>query len=201
MRLQLTFAGLLTLAACTPAASPPGSAEAATAAPVETAPAENVDATATPTDVAAVPPPPPVADDYADEETTPSPAARLRGRVSYPGEELPAMRVCALATEDPGWGFCTTTAKNQPHYEVVLPGGTWWVLAWPQDTGTAGEPGLLSAASECLATGGTECDDHSLLEVTLDSGEVREGLDINDWYYGPETNPPPMEPRGEPPPE
>ena len=144
---------------------------------------------------------PPSADAPADEATPPAPAARLRGRVSYPSEELPAMRVCALATEDPGWGFCTTTKVNSPHYEVVLPGGTWWLLAWPQDSGTAGEPGLLSLASECLATGGTGCDDHTLLEVTLDSGEVREGLDINDWYYEPESDPPPMQPRGEPPPE
>ena len=190
MRLLMT-AGLLALAACTPAAPP--------AEPAAPEPAAEPAAVAAPE----IPPAPPSADadTYADDATTPPPAARLRGRVSYPSEELPAMRVCALATEDPGWGFCTTTKVNSPHYEVVLPGGTWWLLAWPQDSGTAGEPGLLSMASECLATVGTGCDDHTLLEVTLDSGEVREGLDINDWYYEPETEPPPMEPRGEPPPE
>jgi len=185
----LMFAGLLTLAACAPAAPPPDGTDGGTTA--EPAPAP----------VPEVPPAPPGDAATADEAIAPAPAARLRGRVSYPSEELPAMRVCAIATEDPGWGFCTTTAVNSPHYEVKLPGGTWWLLAWPQDSGTHGEPGLLSAASECLATGGTECNDHALLEVTLDSGEVREGLDINDWYYDPRETPPPMEPRGEPPPE
>lgn len=194
MRLLMT-AGLLALTACTPAAPP-----AEPAAPETVAAPETADALA-PVAAPEVPPPPPIADGHADDATPPPPAARLRGRVSYPGEDLPAMRVCALATEDPGWGFCTTTKVNSPHYEVVLPGGTWWLLAWPQDSGTAGEPGLFSMASDCLATGGTDCDDHTLREVTLDSGEVREGLDINDWYYEPETQPPPMQPRGEPPPE
>lgn len=198
---QLMFAGLsVLLAACTPAAAPPASTGPETVEAPPGPAAETGPDQALPADVASVPPPPPGIDDPG-EDTTASPAARLRGRVSYPGEDLPAMRVCAIATEDPGWGFCTMTAVNSPHYEVVLPGGTWWLLAWPQDSGTAGEPGLLSLASECLATGGTECNDHTLLEVTLDSGEVREGLDINDWYYEPETQPPPMEPRGEPPPE
>jgi hypothetical protein len=132
------------------------------------------------------------------EDTPANPAvAHLRGRVSYPSEELPAMRVCALATEDMGLGYCTRTKVNAPHYDLKVPPGTWILLAWPQDTGTEGAPGLLSQASECLATAGLNCDDHDFLELTVDAGEVREGLDINDWYYPPEAPPLPMEPRGE----
>lgn len=132
------------------------------------------------------------------EDTAANPAvAHLRGRVSYPSEELPAMRVCALATEDVGLGYCTRTEVNAPHYDLKVPPGTWILLAWPQDTGTEGAPGLLSQASECLATAGLDCDDHDFFELTVDAGEVREGLDINDWYYPPEAPPLPMEPRGE----
>ncbi len=123
-------------------------------------------------------------------------AARLAGRVAYPSEELPALRVCAIAPMDPGTGYCTDTAVNQPHYAIEVPPGAWWLLAWPRDTGAAGEPGLLSAASDCLGSGGTGCDDHALREVAVAAGEVREGLDINDWYYDPQATPPPMEPRG-----
>ena len=194
---RLITAGLFALVACSPASPPadPTGTGPAVAAPTAADPARPDDAPAP-----ATPPPTPGAV-AADAAPPAALAARLRGRVSYPSEELPAMRVCAIATGDPGLGYCTDTAVNVPHYEVTLPGGTWWLLAWPQATGTVGDPGLLSAASDCLATGGTGCDDHTLLEVTVDSGEVREGLDINDWYYDPRETPPPMEPRGEPPPE
>lgn len=134
----------------------------------------------------------------SEEVGTAAPAAaRLVGRVSYPSEYLPVMRVCALSAADPGLGHCRMTAENQPHFDLPVPPGDWWLLAWPQDTGTAGEPGLLSAASECLGTGGVGCEDHALLAITVAAGEVREGLDINDWYYDPQATPPPMPPRGE----
>ena len=135
--------------------------------------------------------------DAAPAATAAPGLARLAGRVSYPSEYLPVMRVCAIAAADPGLGHCRLTAENQPHFEIAVPAGDWWLLAWPQDTGTAGDPGLLSAASDCLGSGGVGCDDHALLAVTVAAGEVREGLDINDWYYDPQATPPPMPPRGE----
>lgn len=181
---KLMLVGCLVLAACAPAPPP---TEAPAAAPASVA----VEAPAAPADDAPVP-----------AAVAPVPSfATLRGRVSYPSEELPAMRVCALATEDMGLGYCAETAVNTPHYELRVPGGTWIVLAWPRGTGTAGDPGLLSNASECLGTGGTGCDDHGFLEITVNAGEEREGLDINDWYYDPQTQSAPMEPRGETPPQ
>ena len=183
----------LVLAACAPSAPPADDAAAAAdtsevslaAPPAEVAPP--AEASSGPPETAAAP----------DATAPATPHAVLRGRVSYPSEELPAMRVCALATEDLGLGYCAETAVNAPHYQLRVPPGTWILLAWPQDTGTEGAPGLLSMASECLATGGLDCDDHGFLELTLDAGETREGLDINDWYYPPEAPPLPMEPRGE----
>lgn len=193
---------LFALAACTPAEPPAGTgavaetAEASTPAGTEeVAAGDSVaqDATRITTADAAA-----MGDAAKPEDAATGPGiAHLRGRVSYPSEELPAMRVCALATEDVGLGYCARTEVNAPHYELKVPPGTWILLAWPQDTGTEGAPGLLSQASECLATAGLDCDDHDFLELTVDAGEVREGLDINDWYYPPEAPPLPMEPRGE----
>lgn len=178
---------LAVLAACAPdhggTADAPGPAAAAPeATPRRDPPAE---------------PAPPVQTAAAGAPAAAAGPARLRGRVAYPSEYFPPMRVCALAAADPGLGFCTHTVENAPHYDLALPAGTWWLLAWPQDAGTAGDPGLLSRASECLGSAGIGCDDHELLEVTVAPGEVREGLDINDWYYDPTTQPPPMAPRGE----
>jgi hypothetical protein len=168
---------VLLLAACTPAAPP---AAEATVAPVASTPAQAPEAS--------VPSPPP----------GPYPAvARVTGRVTYPSEELPAMRVCALDSTDPGRALCVFTAPQQADFSLEVPAGDWWLLAWPHDTGTAGDPGLLSAASACLARAETGCDDHALLALTLAPGELREGIEINDWYYDPATFPPPMAPRDE----
>ena len=51
--------------------------------------------------------------------------------------------------------------------------GEWWLLAWPRDTGAAGDPGLLSAASDCLGSGGVGCDDHALREVVVAAAIAR----------------------------
>jgi hypothetical protein len=195
MRKFLVCACLLA-AACAPAEETPATdaataPAAASSAPVDTAAPEVAPSATAPPDVPAASP------TGADDTAVATPHALLRGRVSYPSEELPAMRVCALATEDVGLGYCAETAVNAPHYELRVPPGTWILLAWPQDTGTEGAPGLLSMASECLATSGLNCDDHDFFELTVDAGETREGLDINDWYYPPEAPPLPMEPRGE----
>lgn len=196
---------LLLLTACTPAPAP--ESDSATAGP-EAQPGETVAAATTPeaqpseSVAAAATPEAATAPAIASEQAVPpgAPAnqapdtATFRGRVSYPSEELPAMRVCALDRSDPGRAICTRTAVNQPHYELAVPAGTWWLLAWPQDSGTAGDPGLLSDASECLQTGGVDCQDHALHDIEVAAGDVREGLDINDWYYDPQETPPPMAP-------
>ena len=197
MRILMVWS-VLVLTACAPSAPPVDEAAKAAetadvslaAPPAQPAPSDSAGAAAAASNEAPGAAPP----DAAGPATA---HAILRGRVSYPSEELPAMRVCALATEDVGLGYCAQTAVNAPHYELRVPPGTWILLAWPQDTGTEGAPGLLSMASECLATSGLNCDDHDFFELTLDAGETREGLDINDWYYPPEAPPLPMEPRGE----
>lgn len=208
MRITLALGLCLLLAACPgpdqPGTPPAPDAGAATAdvGPPATASPGGPDAGLAPGDGNAAggatdSQPPAAPTDAATAATAAPGLARLAGRVSYPSEYLPVMRVCAIAAADPGLGHCRLTAENQPHFEIAVPAGDWWLLAWPQDTGTAGDPGLLSAASDCLGSGGVGCDDHALLAVTVAAGEVREGLDINDWYYDPQATPPPMPPRGE----
>lgn len=174
-RIPLTLSFLLLgLAACQPASS--SSAEVAAAA-ADTAQAEAPDAS------------PPAS---AAADTTP--LARLRGQVSYPSEYVPAMRVCAIAADDPGTGHCGETAQNAPDFDLAVPAGDWWLLAWPLDE-AAGDPGVLSHASDCIARADIGCDDHALAAITVTAGETREGLAINDWYYDPREFPPPMQPR------
>lgn len=174
-RIPLTLSFLLLgLAACQPESS--SSAEVAAAA-ADTAQAEAPDAS------------PPAS---AAADTTP--LARLRGQVSYPSEYVPAMRVCAIAADDPGTGHCGETAQNAPDFDLAVPAGDWWLVAWPLDE-AAGDPGVLSNASDCIARADIGCDDHALAAITVTAGETREGLAINDWYYDPREFPPPMQPR------
>ncbi|MBW8367259.1 MAG: hypothetical protein K0M70_05300 [Arenimonas sp.] len=171
---------VLLLAGCSPAPAP---APAPEVAPVpEAAPEEDAAVAA-----GLVAPTP-------AEVSGPLPA-RLTGRITYPSEELPVMRVCAVDSTDPGTAVCFRTVAGQATYLLDVPAGAWWLLAWPQDTGTEGDPGLLSAASACLASGATGCDDHALQLVQVQAGDVRDGLDINDWYYDRGEFPPPMPPR------
>jgi hypothetical protein len=166
---------VLLMAGCSPAPAPAPAPEAA--------PAPVVDAEVAAGNVAPTP----------AEVIGPLPA-RLTGRITYPSEELPVMRVCAVDSTDPGTAVCFRTAPGQATYMLDVPAGAWWLLAWPQDTGTSGDPGLLSAASACLASGASGCGDHAPLLVTVAAGEVRDGLDINDWYYDRQAFPPPMPP-------
>ena len=191
------------LAACTPAPAPdaaPAPVEEATVAagpvpadPVAALAADAADpASADPSAEAPV-----ATATFAEAAPAASAAgtARLSGRITYPSEELPVMRVCAVDSTDPGSAVCVRTAAAQDAYSLDVPAGSWWLLAWPQDTGTEGDPGLYSAASVCLARGAAGCDDHALALVDVRAGEVREGLDINDWYYDRSEFPPPMPPQ------
>lgn len=192
---------LTMLAACTPAPAPEASPAPVEEAVARSGPVAN-DALATAVPEAAAAAPPDAAALPANDATTaseatqpPAATARLAGRITYPSEELPLMRVCAVDSTDPGSAVCLRTAPPHDAYSLDVPAGTWWLLAWPQDSGTEGDPGLLSAASACLASGAMGCDDHALTLVSVEAGEVREGLDINDWYYDRAAFPPPMPPR------
>ncbi len=184
---------LLMLAGCTPAPAPD-----AAPAPVEEAAAPAGPLAADPV-AATVPVETPTAamagETQAEAAAEAAPlTSRLAGRITYPSEELPVMRVCAVDSADPGSAVCLRTAAGQETYALDVPAGAWWLLAWPQDTGTEGDPGLLSAASACLARGEAGCDDHALALVSVQAGDVRDGLDINDWYYDRSAFPPPMPP-------
>ena len=122
--------------------------------------------------------------------------ALVSGRLSYPSEYIPAMRVCAVQVSDPGYGICVETPPYQRTYTLEVRPGQWWVLAWPRDTGTAGDPGAYTEAVSCLAEGRAGCDDGRLRVLDLAAGQQQDGVDILDWYnFTPAEWP--MEPRGE----
>ncbi|GAB1406616.1 hypothetical protein MASR1M8_05350 [Thermomonas brevis] len=124
--------------------------------------------------------------------------ARLSGMVSYPSEELPPTRVCAIRKDDPGTGYCTELPANAPDWQLAVPPGRWTLWAWPERGLNDGRPGRHSQASSCIAEVGEGCDAHAMRPVEAAAGEARSGLMINDWYADPaDGEEPPHPPRGE----
>ena len=151
----------------------------------------------TPTATIAIPP-------QATFTFTPEPAANLdatvTGKLSYPSEFIPAMRVVLFSLTD-GKAYFVDTALNQATYSLQVPAGTYYVVSYVHE-GTANETGNVpsySLSGGPFAGGYTQmvpcgltygCDDHTLIPVTVGAGETA-SADPGDWY-APEGTFPPM---------
>ena len=123
----------------------------------------------------------------------------LAGKLSYPSEFIPPMRVAAFNLAD-GKAYFVDTAKNQAEYSLNVPAGTYYVVSYPHD-GTPGNTGQVNSytlGGGPFAGGYTQmvpcglsvgCDDHSLLPVTVTAGETA-SADPGDWYAPDGTFPP-----------
>lgn len=124
----------------------------------------------------------------------------ITGRLSYPSEFIPPMRVVAFSLTD-GKAYFVETARNQPEYSLDVPTGTYYVVSYPHE-GTPGRTGQVDSYTlegGSFAGGYTQmvpcglavgCDDHMLLPVTVTAGQTATA-DPGDWY-APEGTFPPM---------
>jgi hypothetical protein len=150
--------------------------------------------TVTPTIASAVP-------TVTPEPSLSAPATgTITGKLSYPSEFIPPLRVVAFGLTD-GKAYFIDTAENQQEYSLQVPAGTYNVVSYlhegvPGNTGQvdsyipSGGPfaGGYTAMVPCgLAAG---CDDHTLLPVTVSGGDTVTA-DPGDWY-APEGTFPPM---------
>jgi hypothetical protein len=135
----------------------------------------------------------------------PSPSApsngTITGKLSYPSEFIPPLRVVAFSLTD-GTAYFIDTAQNQMEYSMDVPAGTYNVVAYPHEgavPGTTGQVDSYIPNGGPFAGGYTQmvpcglaagCDDHTLLPVTVNGGETV-SADPGDWY-APEGTFPPM---------
>ncbi|MDX9991011.1 MAG: hypothetical protein RBS68_03075 [Anaerolineales bacterium] len=115
----------------------------------------------------------------------PAPAApvagSLSGKLSYPAEAIPPMRVVAFRVGSDAF-FLTETALNQPTYRIEnLPEGKYHVVAYT--LGGDGFPaGLAGGYTQAVLCGmSADCTEHSLAEVIVFDGEESADVDILDW--------------------
>ena len=101
----------------------------------------------------------------------------IAGSLSYPGEGLPSMRVCAFELTD-GTPYCTATHQGQARYRIdAVPRGDYLVVAFPQAEADA--PG---GYSECVPALDAACADHALRVVVVRPGTTTAGIDPTDFY-------------------
>jgi hypothetical protein len=127
---------------------------------------------------------------------TPEPSAgTVTGKLSYPSEFIPAMRVVLFSLTD-GNAYFVDTAKDQAEYSIEVPAGTYYVVSYPFEgvAGTSGEADSYTLGGGPFAGGYTQmvpcglsvgCDDHTLLPMTVATGQTVQA-DPGDWYapYG-----------------
>jgi hypothetical protein len=144
---------------------------------------------------------------------TPVEAGAITGRILYNAGFIPALTVYAINTADQARSFFVQRPRfaegqgpnDRATYSItgVAP-GTYWVVAWRDSDPTAtNQPGLYSQfVVRCVqpALAGVsppppECNnsqtaDHTLVPVTVRSGETVSRIDVGDWSYDQASYPP-----------
>lgn len=123
----------------------------------------------------------------------------ITGALGYPSNFIPPLSVYAVSVADKGIFFSVSTLRypqptssGAPGYTIsgVAP-GTYHVFAYRDDNdpNNHGGPGLYSQyLIKCVPPPATAvCDDHSLIAVTVNTGETVWNIDVKDWYYDAQT--------------
>jgi hypothetical protein len=116
----------------------------------------------------------------------------ITGKLGYPSDFIPPLRIYAIDTTAPGRYRVIHTAQNQQTYQIagVAP-GTYSVYASAYSL--AGLPDVLGGAyTKAVACGlNAGCTDHTPVAVQVRPGAVADGVDVRDWYAPPGTYPSP----------
>lgn len=117
------------------------------------------------------------------ESATPTPFSAVQmggisGSLGYPSEGIPPLQVYAFSKSDYSKFYSVTTQQNQENFTISqVPVGEYVVVAYTKDGGVSGgytkmvPCGLLAS-----------CTDHSLIPVSVKSGETLSGVEVKDWY-------------------
>ncbi len=133
---------------------------------------------------------------------TPEPSTgTILGRLSYPSEMLPPMRVVAFSLTDGKAYF--VDSRDEGHYSLEVPAGIYYVVSYVYKdaiNGNRGEADSYTLGEGMETAGGytqmvpcglkVGCDDHSLLPVTVVAGQTTEEIHADDWYAPSGTFPP-----------
>jgi hypothetical protein len=107
---------------------------------------------------------------------TPEPGS-ISGTLSYPSSFIPALRVVAFQVNGFNYRY-VDTMQNQSAYQITgLAPGLYRVVAYTLDGTLAGGYSQMVPCG-LLAS----CLDHSLIDVTVESGKDTPNINPGDWY-------------------
>lgn len=165
---------VLVASACGPAGAPPAPTQDVSAIVQATFQALTAQAPveAVPTNAAAAVP---------TVQATSSEMGTITGKLTYPADAMPAMRVAAYKVSTGEVSFMDTAA-GQTSYSFDLPAGIYHGVAY--SIGGAGFPsgvaGGYTQAVLCGFSGG--CNDHSLADVNVTAGATVSDINPGDFF-------------------
>jgi hypothetical protein len=109
----------------------------------------------------------------------------IAGNLSYPAEKIPALKVVAFDSQTLQPVANITTNEGDSKYELGLPAGKYFVVAYTLDGGLAG--GYTQAVPCGLLA---SCTDHNLIAVEAVNFGATGDVNPTDWYAPPGTFPP-----------
>jgi hypothetical protein len=125
--------------------------------------------------------------------------ATITGKISYPSEFLPPMRVVLFSLTDKK-AYFVDTAKGQGEYSIDVPAGTYYLVSYlykgtaenrgEADSYTLGGGPFAGGYTQMVPCGlAADCDDHTLLPITVTENQTV-SADPGDWYAPDGTFPP-----------
>lgn len=115
----------------------------------------------------------------------------VSGKLSYPADSLPGMRVAAFDVAT-GKVLYIDTLPGQPTYSLALPAGTYHIVAYSIEGGSF-PGGIAGGYTQAVLCGmAPECANHTLVDVVVSTGSSLTEINPADFQLG-DTSPfPPM---------
>jgi hypothetical protein len=100
----------------------------------------------------------------------------ISGKLSFPSERIPTLTIFAMRIDNgENTYYSIQTEEHQSSYSIRVDPGVYQVLAYVDDFA-----GGYTRYVQCGL--GFQCQDHSLVPVVVQAGEIVTGIDLQDWY-------------------
>jgi len=108
-------------------------------------------------------------------------AGTIDGAIAFPAQLVPSMTVYA-ADLDTLKIHSVQLARGQANFAVEVPAGRFLVFTAPNEPGAPSVYGAHTQYSLCAPRDAGNCEDHSLVPVTITASAPHAAVTIDDWY-------------------